>query len=234
VNCYAERLATLRRWAQWGVHGTRRIARPERWREVVRWHRAAVRPGVRERVFCASGADVFEERPELDLPRAWLWALVEATPGFDWMLLTKRPEFVPSMVPAAWRTAWPAHAWIGASVGADELRFLDHLRAVPARVRFVSCEPLVDPLPRMNLEGVHWLIVGGESGPQHRPMEVAWLADAVAQGDAAGAAIFVKQDCGTRDGQQGRIPDHLWRRKEFPPSAVPPRAEQLALALGTP
>jgi protein gp37 len=223
VNCYAEKLATRRGWAQWGIHGTRYIPGADTWRGPLAWHRAAVRDGVRRRVFCASGADVFEERPELDLPRSWLWPLIEATPGLDWLLLTKRPEYILAMVPAAWRTQWPAHVWIGASVGADELHFLDLLRAVPARVRFLSCEPLVAPMPAMHLDGIAQVIIGGESDPggQFRPMEIAWMEGVAAQADAAGAAVFIKQDAGRWPDQQGRIPDHLWRRREHPPSAVP-------------
>jgi protein gp37 len=219
----------------WGPHTPRHVTSPDYWREPLGWHRDPIRDR-RRRVFCASLCDVFEDRRDLDAPRAWLWALIEATPALDWLLLTKRPAKVLRLVPAAWMVTWPPHVWLGATIGCTaSLPQLAHLRAIPAPIRFLSCEPLLEPLA-LDLTGISWVIVGGKSGAQWRtqPMEVAWLAAVVAQCDAAGVPVFVKQDTAFRDGQQGRIPDALWQRKEHPRSAVPPPAAQLALALGTP
>ncbi len=115
------------------------------------------------------------------------------------------------------RIAWPLpNVWLGVSVeDRKNLDRLDVLRATPAAVRFVSFEPLLEDLGTVNLAGIHWVIVGGESGPGHRPMEIAWIESAVEQCRAAGVPIFVKQDSAPRPGQQGRIPDRLWL-KEFP------------------
>jgi protein gp37 len=112
------------------------------------------------------------------------------------------------------------------------LHFLDHLRAVAARVRFLSCEPLVEPMPRMNLDGIDWLIVGGESGPTRRPMEVAWLIDVVAQCDAASVPVFGKQDHGPIPGLQARIPNRVWCRKEHPHRTIPAAGSTLPLFAG--
>jgi protein gp37 len=143
-HCYAADLAERRSWAIWGPHEARYVTAPSTWRQPLKWHRDAVRDGARRRVFCASLADVFEDRRDLDLPRAWLWALVGATPQLDWLLLTKRPAKVPRLVPAVWLVEWPAHVWIGTSIGCrTSLPQLAYLRAIPAPVRFLSCEPLL-------------------------------------------------------------------------------------------
>jgi protein gp37 len=218
ANCYAADSTPVRAFGvAWGPHAARHITCPTTWRQPLTWHRAAVCAGVRRRVFCSSLADVFDDRRDLDLPREWLWSLIAATPWLDWLLLTKRPAKVLRLVPGAWRTAWPAHVWIGTSVGCRaSLPQLAHLRAIPAAVRFLSCEPLLETLPWLDLRGIGWVIVGGESGPKHRPMGLFWLGGVVAQCDAVGVPVFVKQDSGPHEGEQGRIPDALWRRKEFP------------------
>jgi protein gp37 len=113
---------------------------------------------------------------------------------------------------------WPLpNVWLGTSIEND--RFVgraDALRETPAAVRFISAEPLLGPLPSLDLTGIDWLIVGGESGPGFRAMDPEWAIDLVARADAAGVAVFVKQDAGARSGKQGRLPDELWARKEYP------------------
>jgi protein gp37 len=224
-DCYAAVSTPARAFGvTWGAHTTRHITSVAKWREPLAWHCDPIRDGRRRRVFCASLADVFEDRRDLDLPRAWLWAVIEHTPDLDWLLLTKRPAKVPRLVPAAWMTAWPAHAWIGTSVGCTaSLPQLAHLRAIPAPVRFLSCEPLLEALPALDLTGIGWVIVGGKSGAQWRtqPMAVAWLVDVVAQCDAAAVPVFVKQDHGPVPGLQGRIPNRVWCRKEHPHRTIP-------------
>lgn len=105
---------------------------------------------MRRRVFCASMADVFEDRRDLDEHRSRVFDIVQCTPHLDWQLLTKRIEHVRHMVPAHWmaRMGWPGNAWIGTTVEdqrrADER--IPHLLALPAPVRFLSCEPLLGPI----------------------------------------------------------------------------------------
>jgi len=143
AHCYAADLPpAMRRFAEWGANGTRIPASESYWREPLKWARKSAAAGERRRVFCASVADVFEDRADLDAYRERLWALIEATPDLDWLLLTKRPEKM-----AAWaeRHGWPVNAWAGVSVenqsaAADRI---PHLLRVPARVRFLSCEPLL-------------------------------------------------------------------------------------------
>src|SRR5262249_38521152 len=155
------------------------------------WHRAAHRAGVRRRVFSASLADVFEDRRELDEPRGWLWTLIAATPALDWLLLTKRPAKVLRLVPPAWLAAWPAPVWVGTGLGCRaSLPQLDHVRAIPAAVRFVSCEPLLESLGPLNLAGIAWVITGGESGAGFRPPRIEWVRDLRDQVKVAGLPFF--------------------------------------------
>jgi len=127
--------------------------------------------------------------------------------------------------------AWPlSNVWLGVSV--ENQRYADEriplLAQCPAAVRFVSCEPLLSAidlrpyLPCETIGGVefehwpNWVIIGGESGPSHRPMKVEWVQSIVLQCKEAGVPCFIKQDSGLRPGEQGRLSDALWNLKEFP------------------
>lgn len=152
-RCYAETLATNRLGVAWGPHAERRRTADSTWRQPLAWNRKAEREGKRARVFCASLADVFDNQ----VPEQWrldLWALIHATPHLDWLLLTKRPQNIAKMLPApatlgfpAWGQGWP-NVWLGTTVEnqAEADRRIWHLLAAPARVRFLSCEPLVGPV----------------------------------------------------------------------------------------
>lgn len=194
-HCYAEAWAKRVGQPVWGPLSDRRTFGDDHWREPLKWNRAALGAGQRPRVFCASMADVFEDRPELSPWRAKLWGLIEATPALDWLLLTKRPENVPRL--AGWSAAWPANVWLGTTVElqkrADEL--LPHLARVPAAVRFLSCEPLLGPLDLRAWLGsaVNWVITGGESGPHARAPSPAWFRSLHAQCMEAGVPFHFKQ-----------------------------------------
>lgn len=215
-HCYAETFAA-RFGVQWGVKAERKPASEKVWAAPLRWNRAAEKAGVRARVFCASMADVFEDRRDLDAARERLFALIEATPWLDWQLLTKRPEAVMRLVPERWKRL-PPNVWIGTTVE-DQRRAnerIPHLLQIPADVRFLSCEPLLGPVnlhsalyigdeggyeyagsPRQMID---WVIVGGESGPGARPMRSSWarsIRDQCAQVGVGGfwrtPALFFKQ-----------------------------------------
>ncbi len=188
------------------------------WAEPLKWNAAAEKAGIRRRVFCASMADVFD----LEAPagqRERLWALIRATPWLDWQLLTKRPENIAAMLPPDWSDGYP-NVWMGCT--AENQEYLDkrlpHLAAVPARVHFLSCEPLLSDLdlgPAFRA-GITWVIVGGESGGNRRIVDLAWIHSIAAQCAFEACALFVKQDSALRSGAQGRIPDALFQVKEFP------------------
>jgi protein gp37 len=201
-HCYAAALAkrTGRRDRAgrdlWDVHAERVRTSPAYWREPHRWNAAAMAAGRRRRVFCASMADVFDNRA----PAAWradLWALIRATPALDWLLLTKRPSLVAEMLPADWGAGWP-NVWLGTTTEnqAEAARRIPHLVAIPAPIRFLSVEPMLEPVDLAPwLEQLHWIIAGGESGigNRARPMHPEWVRRLRDQAQAKGLAVFVKQ-----------------------------------------
>ena len=191
-HCYAERTVGP---SLWGPTGQRRLHGYDYWQQPDRWHEQALRDGRRVRVFCGSICDVFEDRLDLVRTRKRLWEVVERTTALDWQLLTKRPENISRMVPEAWMEHWPSHVWIGTSVENQEWadRRVAELVKIPAEIRFLSVEPLLGPIPALPLDGIHWVIVGGESGSRARPMDLAWARDVRDQCAAAGVAFFMKQ-----------------------------------------
>jgi protein gp37 len=189
------------------------------WAKPLRWNRDAEAAGIPARVFCASMADVFEDHPQVIDARARLWDLIEATPWLHWQLLTKRIENVASMAP--WGATWPPNVGLGTSVEnqwyAGER--IPVLASIPARIRFLSCEPLLGPvdLSRWLARGqLSWVITGGESGGRRREMDIGWLTSLAGQCQAAGVPVHVKQDSGQRSGLQGRNPDKTWALRQFP------------------
>jgi protein gp37 len=146
------------------------------------------------------------------------FATMAATPQHIHMVLTKRPERLAACLPADWGAGYP-NVWLGVSVENRRwLSRLDTLIQIPAVIHFASCEPLLGDLGDLSpyLPALQWVIVGGESGGQRRPMALGWLTSLVEQCQAAGVPCFVKQDGALRPEQQGRIPDHLWQIRQFP------------------
>jgi protein gp37 len=174
ANCYAEELMDKRYGrARWGPNGTRVRTSAANWKQPLAWDRAAKEAGERHRVFCASLADVFEDREELTRWRSELWGLIDKTPNLDWLLLTKRPENVNRF--SAISFVRP-NVWIGTSVEDQESadKRIPLLMKVRAVVRFLSCEPLLGPVELNDEDQVDWVIVGGESGRDARPVHPAW------------------------------------------------------------
>jgi protein gp37 len=141
--------------------------------------------------------NVFEDRKELKPLREKLWALIEATPSLDWQLLTIRPENILSMLPRSWLEEPRPNVWIGATVEMAKYaaRRIPKLLEVPATTRFLSVEPLLEPIdlgPFLGDGRIHWVIIGGETGSGARPMHVAWVRQIIAQCHAAAVPCFVK------------------------------------------
>jgi protein gp37 len=225
-HCYAERLAARFNRGEWTPNGDRAAASEAGWAEPLKWDRKAAKLGARLKVFCASMADVFEDRADLDPLRERLWALIAATPHLDWLLLTKRPD-----VMARWAMAhpWPVNAWAGCTVESQEWadRRIPALLRVPAPVRFLSCEPLLGAVVLQGLApgesmqtdlyrewltvtgpssypyrengGIHWVIAGGESGPGARPPHPDWFRG-------------LRDQC-----REARVPFHFKQWGEFAP-----------------
>lgn len=283
AHCYAETMSRRNPGVLgiWGDSGTRVVASENIWREAVRWNNEAVNAiyempledrqagkhvPLRPRVFCASLADVFEDRPELIEPRQRLFDLIDSTPYLDWLLLTKRPQNIGRLTPenegieeidgelihchvrgrdcegsegdCCWGSGWlPMHefpvpsrqfrpnVWLGVSVENQEYadRRIPELLKIPAAVRFLSVEPLLGPIDLTAIghgdqrgldcltgefryyrehdgepcsgwgPSIDWVIVGGESGPNARPMHPGWARHLRDQCQAASVPFFFKQ-----------------------------------------
>jgi protein gp37 len=183
----------------WGSAADRRFFSDAHWNEPLVWNEDARIARRRKRVFCASMADVFERRAELHFHRERLWKLVEATPWLDWLLLTKRPQNIASMVP--WSSKWSANVWLGTTVETQTYaeKRLPFLLKNGAVVRFLSCEPLLGPLDlstwfhKNGLHPIDWVIAGGESGPRSRPMHPDWVGNLLRQCRKAKVPFHFKQ-----------------------------------------
>jgi protein gp37 len=208
--CYAEGIAQHYGFKVWGPAATiaRRTFGEQHWREPLAWNRAAERRGHRASVFCSSMADVYEDHPLIAQERAKLWPLIAATPWLNWLLLTKRPHNILKLSP--WPGPFPDNVWIGTSVGLQQ-RVEERLSAlirVPAVVRFLSCEPLLGPLDLSPwLSAVQWVICGGESGAQARPMSLEWARAIRDQCQTAHVPFFFKQVGGRYHDSGGRLLD---------------------------
>lgn len=207
TNCYADAWAHRLGMELWD-NGRYRTFGAAHWAKPLAWNKKAALAGERHRVFCASMADVFDKDAPAE-ERQRLWRLIEATPHLDWLLLTKRVGNVLRMLPLSWQAALPRNVWLGISVVTQEEvdRDVPKLLEIPARIRFLSCEPLMEAIsfegrwiehdnPAIHenwLEAIDWVIVGGESGRKARPMEWEWAAEIKNQCVAVGTAFFMKQ-----------------------------------------
>lgn len=125
-------------------------------------------------IFVNSMSDLFHDRVPLDFIQAVFDTMV-ATPQHTYQVLTKRSRRLAALDD---RLPWPANVWMGVSVESDRYCFrVDHLRSTPAAVKFVSVEPMLAPVPSLDLDGIDWVIAGGESGPGARPLDAAWLRE---------------------------------------------------------
>ncbi|WP_175984623.1 phage Gp37/Gp68 family protein [Burkholderia stabilis] len=222
-HCYAE--TRNARFAggtavNWGAGAPRRRTSPANWRKPLQWNRDGTfyaTHGRRQRVFCASLADVFDNEVDL-LWRRDLFRLIDDTQNLDWLLLTKRIGNVPTMLRHIGVEKLPDNVWLGATIvnQAEADRDIPKLLEVPARVRFLSMEPLLGPVDLLatgdvlcrcggclemaatypeqaRLQRIDWVIAGGESGPGARPMHPDWARSLRDQCAAAGAAFLFKQ-----------------------------------------
>ena len=223
-HCYAESLALSRlRDLYIGRDPVRRTTAsasdpfsvrlwPERLDQPLKWSAPRM-------VFVNSMSDLFHN----DVPEEFVRDVFEVMLSIDWhiyQVLTKRP----SRATRFWQRNQdlfegreiPSHVWLGASIENQRVAYrADHLRRLPAKVRFLSCEPLLGPL-RLDLEDIHWVIAGGESGPDFRHMEAEWAGSVRDQSIAAGVPFFFKQVGGRTPKAGGRLLDgRLWSEYPF-------------------
>lgn len=179
------------------------------WSAPARWDRQARRSGgVRERVFTCSMSDFFHEGADGWRPEAW--GVIGACKSLDWLVLTKRPERILAHLPADWGAKGYPNVWLGVTCGCQESLYrLDHLREVPAAVKFVSAEPLLERMDfRPHLGWLDWVITGCERAGkgERRLMDPDWVRDIDAQCRAAGVAHFFKQAYLTEEGEEYGVP----------------------------
>jgi protein gp37 len=187
----------------------------------LKWNSQAQVQGHRRNVFCSSMADTFEDHPVVELERrAHLWPTIALTPWLNWLLLTKRPEHMLRMAP--WSGAWPGNVWAMAST---ENQHWANIRVpllleVEAVVHGLSVEPVVGPVDLSRwLDRLQWVIVGGESGPRHRYIDIAWVRLLRDQCVEAGVPFFFKQWGGFYHNSGGRVLDgRTW--DEMPPEVA--------------
>ncbi|QEU99275.1 phage Gp37/Gp68 family protein [Streptomyces viridifaciens] len=165
-------------------------------------------------VFVNSMSDLFHAKVPLDFVRR-VFAVMADTPQHTYQVLTKRARRLRRV---ADRLEWPENVWMGVSVeNSAELDRVDDLRDVPAAVRFLSCEPLLGPLEGLGLDGIHWVIAGGESGPGHRPMEASWVRQVRDACQEENVAFFFKQWGGRTPKAGGRLLDgRTWDQMPLP------------------
>jgi protein gp37 len=155
-------------------------------------------------VFVNSMSDLFHAKVPVGFIED-VFAVMRETPQHTYQILTKRSLRLSRI---ADRLEWPSNVWMGVSVeSADAIDRIDHLRQVPATVRFLSCEPLLSALPDLDLSGINWVTVGGESGPGARPMQIEWAQDIRDQCLCAGVPFFFKQWGGRTPKTNGRLLD---------------------------
>jgi protein gp37 len=172
-------------------------------------------------IFTCSWSDFFIQ--EADEWREEAWEVIRNTPQHTYQILTKRPERICEQLP----NRWPfQNVWLGVSV--ENARFywrIDSLNQIPASVRFLSLEPLLSPMPCLPLEGISWVVVGGESGPGCRPMKPEWVREIREQCRKAEVAFFFKQWGGPRKEVTGRVLDgRIWDAMPQRQSEKKPRA----------
>lgn len=210
VNCYAERISLRFKRSEhpWTHPFAAQNVKlhPERLKMPYTWRKP-------RRVFVNSMSDLFHELVPDDFI-AEVFAVMVDLPQHTFQILTKRPERM-----AAWPGPWPANVWAGTSV--EDRRVIgriDQLRQCPAAVRFISFEPLIGAVGEVDLSGIHWAIVGGESGPGYRPMDVAWARELRDQCLDQEVAFFFKQSAGPRTEMAPELDGVLW--EQYPAATV--------------
>ena len=185
ANCYAKTFAERFRGVPGHPYemGFDLTLRPQRLEQPLSWKKPQL-------IFVNSMSDLFHEAVPDEFIKS-VFATLKAADWHTFQLLTKRPERLAELAPAL---EFPDNLWVGVSV--ENQRWtsrIDHLREVPAAVRFLSCEPLLGPLKNLDLTGIHWVIVGGESGHHARPMKAGWARGVRDQCRQQGVPFFFKQ-----------------------------------------
>jgi len=195
-HCYAERMA--KRLQGMGVakyrNGFEVTVHPEVLEEPLRWRKPTL-------VFVNSMSDLFHQKIPVSFFRQ-VFDVMRRADRHVFQVLTKRSERLARLAP---RIAWPPNVWMGVTVESARFAYrIDHLRQTGAAVKWLSMEPLLGPVPGMDLTGIDWIVVGGESGPGARPMDKAWVLDIQRQCREQNVHFFFKQWGGVNKKKNGR------------------------------
>jgi protein gp37 len=196
-KCYAERLAKrLKAMGQKNYRNGFELTLHEHMLEApLKWKRSQV-------IFVNSMSDLFQDEVPLDFIQR-VFETMRTAHWHQFQVLTKRSQRLRDL---SHLIDWPRNVWMGVSVENEKYKFrIDDLRGTGAAVKFLSLEPLLGPLPNLNLTGIDWGIVGGESGPGARPIKEEWVTDIRDQCGAAGVAFFFKQWGGVNKKKTGRL-----------------------------
>jgi len=213
-HCYAAALDKRTGGDHWGATEPRTMSEAY-WKRPLQWQRAALAEGKRHLAFAGSMCDWADKNaPDGQLER--LWGVIRATPDIDWQLLTKRAPNIVRSLPPDWGHGYD-NVWLGVTVEnrAQGLPRLARLREIPAKVRFISAEPLLEDLGDVDLTGIDWVIIGGESGPLARIMAPSWALRLIAHCREQGVPVFFKQWGGRRSDKGGCLVSGM-EIKEFP------------------
>jgi protein gp37 len=215
-RCYAERVT--QRFAHVFPNGFDLTLRPESLELPLRWRQPRL-------IFVNSMSDLFHA----DVPEAFIGSVFDVMrrcPQHTFQVLTKRAE---RLARVGARLQWPDNVWMGVSVESPAFQWrVDYLRQIPAAIRFVSAEPLIESLAGINLTGIHWLIAGGESQPGCRPAKLSWFRELRDLCRKARVGYFLKQLGGhpsKRGGDEARLDGRLWRQWPINTDAVGPSGQ---------
>lgn len=210
-HCYAETIAL--RFTKGFPNGFDPMVRPNAWKFPAK----TIKPG---RIFVNSMSDLMHEAFD-DQVLDEVFSIMLANPRHDFIVLTKRvqrlAQYIPSWLERVGLDEVPPQIWLGASIENDSYTFrADYLRELPVLVRFLSCEPLLTPLPSLDLSGIQWVIVGGESGSNHREMNHAWAREIRDYCTAEKLAFYFKQSSAYRSEQGIELDQMVWEQFPLP------------------
>jgi len=190
-NCYAEALDKRFGGNHWGKKTNPRSMSKQNWNKPIKWNKKSA-PENPTKVFCGSMCDWADKNsPPGDRER--LFHLIKETPNLVWQLLTKRAPNIKKYLPNDWGAGYN-NVWLGVTVENKEgLKRIGYLRTVPVKLRFLSIEPLLEDLGEINLTGIHWVIVGGESGAGYRSVKREWIDNIQRQCKEQNVPFFFKQ-----------------------------------------
>ena len=219
ANCYIGRVLGKQGREPWGEVYR---ASESTWNLPYRIQKKSVAQNKRNRIFTCSLSDWFHRGA--DEMRSEAWHVIRECPDVDFLILTKRAHRIKECLPSDWGDGWP-NVWLGVSVGRkNSIHRIDKLRNIPAQIRFISAEPLLESLGEIDLSGIHWLIAGGESGDNFRRMKKIWAQELREKCEAANIPFFFKQGSAFQPGRHEDLLGQVY--KSWPIQIAPAKPKR--------